>query len=127
VTDSDSPLSAARLRYLFLTVRDLATSLAFYRDAIGLAVEYEEPGRLAFLRFGTAGQSLALYAGRADAPADTEPHWFAALDVDDLDAAVGALRDRGVAVGDPFDVPAGRAAKLRDPDGNVLELHEPER
>ena len=124
----DSPLDGARLRYLFVTVQDLPRTTAFYRDALGLAVEYEVPGHVVFLRFGDAGQSLALHAGRTDPPlaGDLTEHWFSVLDVTDLDATVAALRARGVPVGEPFDVPYGRAVKLRDPEGNVLELHEPE-
>lgn len=121
------PLDGARLRYLFVTVRDLPRMLAFYRDDLGLAVEYEVPDHVVFLRFGDGGQSLALHAGRTDAPGDeTAPHWFSVLDVADLDATRDALTERGLTVGEPFDVPYGRAAKLRDPEGNVLELHQPE-
>lgn len=123
----DSPLDGARLRYLFVTVHDLPRMVAFYRDALGLAVEYEVPDHVVFLRFGDAGQSLALHAGRTDPPlqGDATEHWFTVLDVTDLEAAVTALRARGITVGEPFDVPYGRAAKLRDPEGNVLELHQP--
>ena len=122
----EPPLAAARLRYLFVMVHDLDRMLRFYRDDLGLAVEYHDPGHIAFLRFGDAGQSLALHVGRDDAPTRAE-HWFAVLDVTDLDGTVGVLRRRGVAVGEVFDVPFGRAAKLRDPEHNVLELHEPAR
>ena len=124
---SPPPLAGARMRYLFVTVWDLARMVAFYRDDLGLEVEFEEPGHVVFLRFGAAGQSLALHAGRDGEAPDRVPaqHWFSALDVDDLDATITALRARGVTVGAPFDVPAGRAAKLRDPEGHVLELHEP--
>ena len=130
-TESSSPLVGARLRYLFLTVWDLAAMVAFYRDALGFEVEFEQRDHVVFLRFGEGGQSLALHAGRdGEAPADTSAdppaqHWFSVLDVDDLDVAVTALRTRGVEVGDPFEVPYGRAAKLRDPEGHVLELHQP--
>jgi len=126
---ADRPLDDAHLRYLFVTVHDLPRMLAFYRDGLGLAVEYVVPGHVVFLRLGAGGQSLALHAGRADPPLadDATEHWFAVLDVTDLEATRAALRARGVVVGEPFDVPYGRAVKIRDPEGNVVELHQPER
>lgn len=116
------PLSGARVSYLFLTVRDFAAMLAFYRDALGLEVEYVDEGRCAFLRLG--GAQIALYAG-LDAPPPDHPHWFLSVDVTGIDDVVAALRARGVPVEDVRTVPYGRAATLRDPEGNTLQLHEP--
>lgn len=43
---------------------------------------------------------------------------------DDVDAAVAELRGRGVEVSDPKSVASNRQCFLRDPSGNLLELHE---
>ncbi|MBX3466000.1 MAG: VOC family protein [Planctomycetes bacterium] len=118
------PLAGARLSYLFLTVRDLGAMLAFYRDALGLEVEFQDEGRCAFLRLG--GARVALYAGGADGPA-AAPHWFVSLDVEGIEEVAAALRARGVALGPVETVPYGRAAPFRDPEGNAFQLHEPDR
>ncbi len=48
-----------------------------------------------------------------------------AFSVPDLDAAVGALQNRGMEIQFPArDYDWGRSAYLRDPAGNLLELHE---
>lgn len=113
------PRVRGRLSHLFLFVRDLQASARFYRDQLGLPVVFDVPGAL-FLRLDP-GTLLALYPG----PGPEGTSGFPVLDVVDLDEAVAALRSRGVDVGAIEPVPYGRAALLRDPDGHVVELHEP--
>jgi len=48
------------------------------------------------------------------------------FDVPELDGVVRDLGARGVAVGPIEAVPYGRMAKLEDPEGNVLEVHQPD-
>ena len=120
------PLAGTRVRYLFLEARDLEVLVEFYATTLGLSVTSREPGHFAFLRPHPARDfELALYRG--EGPGGTSPHWFLALDVDDLEAAVAGLRALGVPVEDPHPVPFGRAAFLADPEGNRIELHEPAR
>jgi len=59
-----------RLNHAVLYVRDLAASVAFYRDALGFEVRTEIPGRAAFLRAqGTANDhDLGLFAVPDGAP-----------------------------------------------------------
>jgi len=66
-------------------------------------------------------------------PADTsyfgsaERTWMINFRVRDLDAMVAQLRASGLDVTvDPETCPNGRFAKLRDPEGNPIELSEPE-
>lgn len=113
-------------------VSDVDRAIAFYRDTLGLTLlerrddlpdnpeaEFEGAGgRLVAYRSVGAGQSRATVA---------------AFEVDDLDAAVAALRDRGVAF-EEYDLPGlkteggiaamgdSRAAWLKDPDGNILAV-----
>ena len=112
----------ARPSYLFLDVTDLDRSLAFYRDRLGLPLEFSDPGTCAFLRLGDF--RIALYAGR-DAPVCQPP--MLALDVPDIETSARALRERGVDIGPVEAVPGGRAARFADPDGHRFELHQPDR
>ena len=48
-----------------------------------------------------------------------------ALEVDDIDAALGMLRDNGVeAAWGPLKRPTYARAEIRDPDGNPIELRQ---
>lgn len=122
---SDSPLSGARMSYLFILVHGFQEMLTFYRDRLGLRVVYLEEGVCAFLALPNGGPQIALYTGREQV-GSTGNHWFFALDVSGLDTVVAELQRRGLSVGPIEDVPYGRAAKLSDPEGNVIELHEAE-
>jgi predicted enzyme related to lactoylglutathione lyase len=82
------------------------------------------PGACAFLRLG-GGPQLALYA-RPDAVAETSSPVLVAWDVPDVEAARAALLERGVDVADTQPVPGGRAALFSDPEGNRLEIHQPD-
>lgn len=42
-----------------------------------------------------------------------------------IDRAAGELLERGVELGQIEDVPHGRAVRFRDPEGNVVQVHEP--
>ena len=99
--------------------------LAFYREVLGFATAFEVEGEIVFLRLdGDLGPQIALTAGGENAP-PADPHWFLVIDVTGLDAVVADLETRGVEIGDIQDVPYGRAATFRDPEGNLLEVHEP--
>lgn len=51
--------------------------------------------------------------------------WGLNFRVDDLDAAVTAIRDQGIEVEvDPEAYPNGRFAQLNDPEGNPVQLWE---
>jgi catechol 2,3-dioxygenase-like lactoylglutathione lyase family enzyme len=56
-------------------------------------------------------------------PNDCGQHF--AIRVADIDAAVSGLRERGIEVSDPAPVATSRQCFLRDPSGNLIELHEP--
>ncbi len=115
-----------RLSHVFLLARDLEALASFYRDTLGLAVVYEEPGACCFLDLG--GPRLALYPGRSGRahPADPPADWFLVLDVEDVERTAADLRERGVEVEPVRAVPFGRAADLTDPEGNRIELHQPD-
>ena len=118
-------LAGGRLSYLFLSVRDYAGMLAFYRDVLGFAVEFEAPGEIAFLRLeGDTGPRIAISVGDTPEPSAAR-HWFLVIDVTGIDAVADSLRSQGLEIGDIEDVPYGRAVIFPDPEGNLLEIHEP--
>jgi predicted enzyme related to lactoylglutathione lyase len=104
-----------------LTVRDLAASVAHYRDALGFGVtfQYGEPPFYA----GLCRDEVSLHLRAADRNVDWVPgHGAVAVFVDDVDALHGELVGRGAnVVGPPRDYAYGmRDFDVVDPDGNRL-------
>lgn len=115
-----------RLGHVIVYVSDLAASVAFYRDALGLEHRFTDAG---YAEFATGPTRLALYERRraewlTGHPVAPGPAAEIVLVVDDVDAAAAAVRARGVALlREPADRPWGhRTAHVADPDGFVVEL-----
>jgi catechol 2,3-dioxygenase-like lactoylglutathione lyase family enzyme len=121
-------LEAAKPVTLICT-RDRARSIAFFRDKLGLPLDYEDNFAAVF----KLGGGIAL---RVSTVADFVPHEHTVLgfSVPDVAATVKALREKGVA----FNTYTGfhqdelgiwsapgspvRVAWFNDPDGNVLSV-----
>ena len=123
-----------RLTHARLLVDDYPACFRFYRDVMRFPVTYgDEDGAYADFDAGS-DVGLALFARSAmaqalgsttDASGDKVAMIFS---VDDVDAALEQLRQQGVAVAaEAQDRPDWgiRAAHVRDPDGNLLELNQP--
>jgi catechol 2,3-dioxygenase-like lactoylglutathione lyase family enzyme len=95
--------------------------MRFYCDVLGLSVRSDRPDLGAGAWLDAGGQQLHLVEG--ELPKDEGQHF--ALLVDDLGAAIDDLRARGVTVSDPIPIAAARQAFVNDPDGNLIELHQP--
>jgi catechol 2,3-dioxygenase-like lactoylglutathione lyase family enzyme len=120
-------LAAAKPAIIICT-RDRTRATAFYRDTLGLELAYEDNFASVF---DIGGVTL-----RVSVVTDFIPHEHTILGfrVLDLEAAVRALREKGVAFNiysgftqDEFGIlsaPGGnvRVAWLKDPDGNVLSV-----
>lgn len=104
-------------------VADFARSLAWYRDALGLApVLLDEPKQFALLRGAGRGQ-LALKGGSGPpAPEAVRLHFFQP----NLDAALERLAELGIQPDGPPRVSSEgyRSSTLRDPDGYRVYLFE---
>jgi predicted enzyme related to lactoylglutathione lyase len=118
-------IQGGHISYLFILVHDLDRTLFFYRDTLGFDVTHAVEGHCAFLALpGTRVPQIALYAGRKTLTSVDTNHWFVVIDVDDLDAAAARVVAKGVPTQGVFDVPYGRAMKITDPEGNVIQLHQ---
>ncbi|HSH44581.1 MAG TPA: VOC family protein [Longimicrobiales bacterium] len=112
---------------IFVPCRDPARSRAFYEDTLGLEPVTED--EFAYT-FDAGGTPLRLTRVAEHTP----PDWtVAGWEVDDLEAALATLADRGVAAErfqgldqderGIWSAPDGtRVVWFRDPDGNVLSL-----
>ena len=121
-----------RLFEAHLTVADLDTSIAFYRDLLGFELAHIIPTRqVAFFWIGSRGMTmLGLWAG-GSAPQKTTTHIAFGAVLEDVIAAPAALKLAGIRAldfdGDPTDEPVvlawmpAAAVYFRDPDGHLLE------
>jgi catechol 2,3-dioxygenase-like lactoylglutathione lyase family enzyme len=109
------------VHHVSINVDDVPSAVEFYVNVLGLRARSDRPD----FGFGGAwldagGQQVHLIEGKV--PAGDGEH-FAIL-VGDIDDAIGELRDRGVRVSDASPVGSNRQAFLKDPAGNLIELHQ---
>ncbi|MGI8551014.1 MAG: VOC family protein [Dehalococcoidia bacterium] len=110
-----------RFEGVSLSVRDVARSVAFYRDMVGFAVEQSRPN-FALLRLGEMTLGL-LQAPPDGATRDTHDRVHVELTTDDLDALYAEMQARGVSFHEPpHDAPWERAMATHDPDGYLVEF-----
>jgi lactoylglutathione lyase len=115
-----------RLGHVILFVADLAESVRFYRDVVGLPHRFTDAG---YAEFGTGDTRFAIYERRraewlTGHPVHPGPAGEIVLVVDDVDAVAATLRGFGVPVlNGPFDRPWGhRTLHVADPDGFLVEF-----
>jgi catechol 2,3-dioxygenase-like lactoylglutathione lyase family enzyme len=127
--DGPTPLTAAAVTCM-LPVKDLARARRFYEEQLGLdALGAKPDGKFVYR---CAGTEIALFPKAEGTRAE---HTAISFRVADIDAAVRALKERGVQFAD-YDLPglktvehvcvlgSEKAAWFQDPEGNILCLHE---
>ncbi len=112
-------MQTPRIGNVLYAVDDLDAAVAFYRDALGLPLNFQDGTRFAAMNGG--GVVLALVGADEDVTAGAPA---ASIKVDDLDAAV----DRATAAGAtllraPERGPHELRAVIRDPAGNTVVLY----
>jgi catechol 2,3-dioxygenase-like lactoylglutathione lyase family enzyme len=117
----------ATVRYF---VADMDAAVAFYCDDLGFEQELRPSPAFAMLYHGDLRLLLSVPGGAHALPDGTPPGpggWNRILvQVPDLEAAVEALRGRGVRFRHEIVTGVGvRQALLEDPSGNPVELFEP--
>ena len=113
-------MAEARINFVELPCRDVASMQAFYGDAFGWG----------FTAFGptyacTTGGDVDL-GFQADPKEMTEAP-LVAIEVPDIEAALAAVEGAGGIVTRPiFAFPGGRRFQFRDPAGNEMAAHQPD-
>jgi lactoylglutathione lyase len=121
-----------RFSQVRLLVDDVAPCYRFYRDVLGLDPRFGDEGdAYASFAAGDGPGQIALFLRRGqDTAVDLRPSGDGAvicLTVDDLDSELERVRRAG---SEPLGAPTAqpdwgiRVAYLRDPAGNLVELHE---
>jgi catechol 2,3-dioxygenase-like lactoylglutathione lyase family enzyme len=111
------------------TVSDLEKALTFYRDGLGLPEAFDFVNDAGY-RFGVylhaGGRNfLELFEGEVGPAAEGQSYRHICLEVDDIEATVAGLRERGIEVS-PVKLGKDQSyqAWITDPDGNRIELHQ---
>jgi catechol 2,3-dioxygenase-like lactoylglutathione lyase family enzyme len=107
-----------------LAVPDLARSVAYFRDALGFTVGWEDVTGWRLLSRGQVNLMLG-HCPDAMRPAQTGDHsYFAYLHVDDVDAVHAEFLRRGaIILSAPFDKPWGmREMAVATPDGHRMMI-----
>ena len=115
-----------------LAVKDLKTSVAFYRDIIGLAPLDVPDNMLAIRRwFRVAqGQELHLLLGRENPVANNDKngaHFSLSIPTNSADGIEAFLKEKNVAYHRQKRFDGAYQIYVTDPDGYVIELNEPKK
>jgi predicted enzyme related to lactoylglutathione lyase len=127
------------LQYCAITVEDIDSSIAFYRDALGYEVRNDvSSGEFRWVTLGSGSEPAAAelvlsqpHAGQSPEDGDTLQELlvkgvlgFFVFRTDDVDAAFERARAAGADVlQEPIDQPWGpRDCAVRDPSGNVIRV-----
>jgi len=114
-----------------LTVRDLSTSAAWYRDVVGFAVarEYRRDERLIAIAMQAGSVELLLVQDDGARGVDRvrgEGFSLQVTTAQDIDALAARVESRGgVLESAPMTVAGKRAFRLRDPDGFRFTISSP--
>lgn len=123
-----------KLLHTRMRVDDLERTLAFYRDALGLDIveRHESPrgSKLAFLKAAGSDELIEICSYPASGPVEVQPDLVhLAFEVDDLDAAIRDLAQKGIPITDgPTASSSGsRFAFIDAPEKYEVELIERKR
>jgi lactoylglutathione lyase len=113
-----------RLNIAIVFVSDMRRSVAFYRDVLGLPLEFESPH---WTQFNAGGATLALHAsegaGQADAKQSPAGRCRPGFAVADLDAFHRRMLEQKVAcVQVPTETFGIKVAQYLDPDGLTIHV-----
>lgn len=121
-----------RIDHIELVTSDEERAVRFYTEVLGFGVRsrFTVPGglKLVYLDLGDTTVELMSWTETQPEPRPEGEHLgyrMMALEVDDMQAALDALKDKGVeCTWGPLVRPAYARAEIRDPDGNSIELRQ---
>jgi catechol 2,3-dioxygenase-like lactoylglutathione lyase family enzyme len=123
---ASAEIKLTKIGVIMLGVTDLARSVAFYRDKLGITVKQQVE---AFVFLDGGGVMLVLTPSLTKATGRAAGATEIVFSVDDVRAAYEALRARGITFTQEPRVVSGPmwAANFEDPDGHMLSIFGPER
>ncbi len=110
---------------IILYVKNMESSLEFYRNGLGLELTYPNDGSFNehWMTLGAAGTSIALHGG-SDGDIGKHAPGLSFV-VTDLDAVLNELRTKGLSFSDPINPHPGVVFSTGiDPDGHAITLNQ---
>ena len=114
-------VGVSNISVVYLYVRDMERSLAFYRDLLGIPLEGDSDWAETTFPGGTRFALHAAHEGLGELSSGTVKVSFG---VEDADAAAAILRERGVDVREAMRDEWGTAFNVVDPDGYTISLFQ---
>ena len=111
----------SRLNVVYLIVRDMERSLAFYRDLLGIPLEGDDD----WVEAELGGVRFALHLTYEDAGEPSSGTVNIDFEVADADAAAERVRAAGFEARETMRAEWGTAYEVVDPDGYRLYLLQP--
>src|SRR5512133_3086424 len=110
------------LAYTIVYVNDLTKCTTFYRDVLGLPVDYETKG---WTQFKSNGAALVLHPRTDATPSPNGNTVHMTFRVDNLEAVHGELTRQSIKfLAPPATTSFGKHATMCDPEGNQIDLIE---
>ncbi len=114
-----------RINYTIVFVSDMARSVSFFRDVIGIPLRFESPD---WTEFATDGATLALHKSSRPAEADTVERagmcrtGFQVSNLDEFHARM--IKNDVRCAQEPTEIFGARIAQYVDPDGMTFSVGE---
>ena len=115
-----------RIELVPLPVTDVDRAVAFYGDTVGWNVDFDQTVHegLRFVQVTPPGSACSVCFGIGLEMLEPGATQMIQVVVDDADAALAYLKDRGVAADGVEELPWGRFVRFADPDGNRWALQQ---
>ncbi|HEY8297575.1 MAG TPA: VOC family protein [Candidatus Baltobacteraceae bacterium] len=120
---SEHPVKITGMDLSGYMVKDAPRAIAFYRDVLGLEPVMVYPGDRGAEYELPDGTTFGLWGGGA-AVMPFQPSNGILFAVDDLGAAVDAVKARGIPVQMEHETPVCSMAMITDTEGNTITLHK---
>ncbi|MBI2760063.1 MAG: VOC family protein [Chloroflexi bacterium] len=114
-------MAVKKLQNAYYVTKDMDRAVAFYRDALGLPIKFQDGAKWAQFDAGGVNFSISSPEEAAGEAAGA----VVIFEVDDIDASRTALEQAGASVLDTRDMGShGRSLTFKDPDGNLVQLFQ---
>src|ERR1051326_7181358 len=99
---------------IMVTVSDMARSTAFYRDVLGLSLQFSSPD---WTQFEIGGVQVALHIAGPNLKVNSDVGVNFGFYTDDIDKTLADLTTRGAEIAYRTEEDFGTLSALKDPDG----------
>ena len=101
-----------------IITHDTDTAAAFFDGLLGWSAKEEAMGETTYITFAVEDRQLAGMMPMTEEMGDAPSSWLTYFSVEDCDEVVAKAKKLGAeVVAKPIDIPPGRFACLRDPQG----------